>query len=308
MKGTAAAASASSCATALPPLMLVRKRLGDVRRHREVEAVHHRHERGTLPLLQARIVGEFVPDRRSLAALVVVRREDPAAPDRASARDRTGCRTARSDRRSAGRCGRSPPKSSVSPVNSRSSTSRHIESAVWPGVCSTCSRSLPTAIISPSPTRMSTKGAGLGPMHDHRDAQLSRELPGRGEVIGMGVRVDQVVDAQPVARGEREVVVDLAELRIDQRRHAGVRAADEVRLAAAGGYLFEDHSATPRFVGSAGASQFRAPGRCARTQRPAPRFSPSPWPSSRPRRPRSDSAPRRLRARRRRSAGGCCTG
>jgi alpha-amylase/alpha-mannosidase (GH57 family) len=48
-----------------------------------------------------------------------------------------------------------PPMSSVSPVNRRSSTCRHIESRVWPGVWIACRRSRPTAIISPSPMRMS---------------------------------------------------------------------------------------------------------------------------------------------------------
>jgi hypothetical protein len=49
----------------------------------------------------------------------------------------------------------------VSPVNTLSSICRHIESLVWPGVCITCKRSRPSISISPSPMRMSTKGAAL---------------------------------------------------------------------------------------------------------------------------------------------------
>ena len=53
------------------------------------------------------------------------------------------------------------------------------------------------------------------------------------EVIGVRVGVDQVTDAQAVARGEAQIAVDLADLRIDQRGRAGVGAAEEIRLAAA---------------------------------------------------------------------------
>jgi hypothetical protein len=96
-------------------------------------------------------------------------------------------------------------------------------------------------IISPSPIRMSTKGAGTRSVHHHRHASLPRELPGRREMVGVGVGVDQVADAQAVTGGERNIVVDLADFRIDQRRTAatGLAAADQVRLAAASGDLFD---------------------------------------------------------------------
>ena len=120
------------------------QRLGEVRRHRQVEAAHHLDERGAVALLQARVVGDLLADRRVAAALVVVRRIDLAARGRASAAFRTGCRTAPPGS-PVGRSVRPvPPISSVSPVKTRSSATRHIESRVWPGVCSTCSRSLPT--------------------------------------------------------------------------------------------------------------------------------------------------------------------
>ena len=50
---------------------------------------------------------------------------------------------------------------------------------------------------------------------------------------------------RPFARRQREVAVDLAQLRIDQRRRAGLVAADEVGLAPAGGDLLEDHDRVP---------------------------------------------------------------
>ena len=64
-------------------------------------------------------------------------------------------------------------------------------------------------------------------------------------MIGVGVGVDDEADAQAVARRQAEVAVDLARLGIDQRAGAGVGAADQVRLAAAGGDLLEDHGAIP---------------------------------------------------------------
>ena len=67
----------------------------------------------------------------------------------------------------------------------------------------------------------------------------------RREVIGVGVGVDDEADAQAVARRQAEVAVDLARFGIDQRAGTGVGAADEVRLASAGGDLLEDHGAIP---------------------------------------------------------------
>ena len=40
-------------------------------------------------------------------------------------------------------------------------------------------------------------------MHHHGYAELPRQLPCRGEVVGVRVRINQVMDAQPVASGER---------------------------------------------------------------------------------------------------------
>jgi hypothetical protein len=70
-------------------------------------------------------------------------------------------------------------------------------------------------------------------------------------MIGVRVRVDDVVDAQPVARSKREIPIDLADLRIDERGRARVRAANEVRLATAGSNLFEEHR-RPRDSGQNG--------------------------------------------------------
>src|SRR3569623_1625144 len=81
-------------------------------------------------------------------------------------------------------------------------------------------------------------------LHRHLAVRLG-ELARRGEVVGMGLGVDHVADVQPVARGQRAVAVDLADLGIDQRRAQRVGATDQIGLAPAGGYLLEDHRRSP---------------------------------------------------------------
>ena len=88
-------------------------------------------------------------------------------------------------------------------------------------------------------------GRRAGAVHHGHRAELLGEPARRREVVGVGVGVDDEADAQAVARRQREVAIDLAHLGIDQRAGAGVGAADEVRLAAPGGDLLEDHSRPP---------------------------------------------------------------
>jgi hypothetical protein len=78
-------------------------------------------------------------------------------------------------------------------------------------------------------------------MHDDRHAQLAPDLLGGGEMIRVRMRIDDVVKPQPVAGRERLIAIDLADLGIDERRRAAVRATDEIGLAAAGRDLFEQH-------------------------------------------------------------------
>ena len=62
----------------------------------------------------------------------------------------------------------------------------------------------------------------------------------------MGVRVDDEADAQAITRRQSQVAIDLARFGVDERAGAGVGAADQVRLAPAGGDLLEDHVRPPR--------------------------------------------------------------
>jgi hypothetical protein len=52
------------------------------------------------------------------------------------------------------------------------------------------------------------------------------------KVIGMRVRVDDVLNAQIVSGGKRQVTADLAEFRIDPGSNASVAVPDEIGLTA----------------------------------------------------------------------------
>ena len=95
--------------------------------------------------------------------------------------------------------------------------------------------------MSPSSTRSERTAQGDSAVHDDGHAEPQPELGVRREVVGVRVRVDEIMDAQPVAGRAREVTVDLPQLGIDQHCRAGVGAADEIRLAPARGDLLEDH-------------------------------------------------------------------
>ena len=82
---------------------------------------------------------------------------------------------------------------------------------------------------------------GTFAMHHHGHAELLRQLPCPGKVVGVRVRIDQVTDAQPVARGEAKIAVNLARLRIDHYGRACLAAAEQIGLTTAGSNLLEDH-------------------------------------------------------------------
>ena len=74
-----------------------------------------------------------------------------------------------------------------------------------------------------------------------------REPPVAGHVVGVVVRLEDVLDPHADVAREAQVLVDL-ELRIDDRRDAAVLVPDEVRRAAevVVGDLAEDHASRPR--------------------------------------------------------------
>src|SRR5215831_5366793 len=79
-------------------------------------------------------------------------------------------------------------------------------------------------------------------MHHRRHVEGPCELIRGREMIRMCVRVDDVVHAHALTRGNAEIAVDLADFGIDDRGRAGLAAGDEVRLASACRDLFEYHT------------------------------------------------------------------
>src|ERR1700685_1957493 len=84
---------------------------------------------------------------------------------------------------------------------------------------------------------------GAPAVHLNRYAQSPRELLGRRKMVGMGMSVDQVLNTQALTCSHRCVVIDQGDFRIDEHRHATLRTADQVGLAAAGAEPFEYHNA-----------------------------------------------------------------
>ncbi len=240
MNGTLAAASASIWATVLPPLMLVRSAsvtcVGILRLRLRIISTNAARSRtcsrGLPAISSARV--EWLRPLYSCAGCTL------------SAGSRRSTRLKRLSYSAPGSpLGRSvrpvAPIRSVSPVNSRSSTVRHIESRVCPGVCSTLSRRASHRQHLTVIEREIDERRGARAVHDDGDIEPRGELLRRGEVIGVRVGVDQVVDAQSAARRRRQVTVDQADLRIDERAGAALGATDQVRLAAPGAELLEDH-------------------------------------------------------------------
>jgi hypothetical protein len=69
-------------------------------------------------------------------------------------------------------------------------------------------------------------------VHHDRDTELSGELVCGGEVIGVGVGIDEIPDAQTVPRRQCEVGVNVADLGIDQRGNRRFIATHQIRLTA----------------------------------------------------------------------------
>ncbi len=246
-------------------------------RHREIEVAHHRDELGPVALLQPRIRGKLLRDRRVALALVVVRRvhrerrvelqqlvEEAVVERLRVAAGKVGAAGGPDEQRVAGE--RAVLRDEAHRVARVPRGMQHPQPQL--------SHGQHLAVVEAHVHERRRARA----MHHHRYGEPSRELPRPGEVVGMRVRVDQVPDPQAVPRRERDVAVDLAQLRIDQRARAGVGAADEVGLAAAGGDLLEDHCrVTP---GEARATLTRRPDR-HNPRRPV-FIRPPPPPRSRP--------------------------
>src|SRR5690349_6738437 len=76
----------------------------------------------------------------------------------------------------------------------------------------------------------------------------------------MGVRVDDVAQAKAVLRGERDIAIELVEVRIDDHAGATFVIADQVRQATAASDLFEEHQASSSSISGIAAYAARHAG------------------------------------------------
>ena len=86
-------------------------------------------------------------------------------------------------------------------------------------------------------------GRGAEAVHDDGHAEDARQLPPGREMIGMSVGVDDVADMHPMPVGEPDIMIDLAQLRIDEHGGMCALAAHKIGLAPAGRDLLENHIA-----------------------------------------------------------------
>ena len=215
-----------------------------MRRHREVEVAHHLDERRASALLQPRVGRDLLADRGVALALVVVRGVDlEHGVELEQALEQARVQRLRVAGRKIGAPGAADEErvAGEDPVlgdqaHRVARVPRRVQH-LQPQVA----HDQQLAVVEAHADERRRARA----VHDHRHVEPSCELARAREVIGVGVRVDQVADPQALARRERDVAVDLAQLGIDDRRGAGVGVADEVGLATAGCDLLEDHGGAP---------------------------------------------------------------
>src|SRR4030088_2877793 len=82
-------------------------------------------------------------------------------------------------------------------------------------------------------------------MHRNGYVEFPGKLLGGGKMVGVGMRINQVVDAQTVTRGQRDVAVNQADFWIDERCCATFGATNQVGLTASGSETFEYHLRPP---------------------------------------------------------------
>ena len=149
----------------------------------------------------------------------------PAAPSRGS--------TARSGRATSPTKSESPLSTATgSPPRSASRSRNEVCSGRWPGVwIASIETDSPSSSVQPSAKRL-VLVLGLGQLADvDRRPGRPRQPAVAGDVVGVVVGLQHVLDPHPVQAGEVDVGVDVP-LRIDHRGDAGRRVADQVGGAA----------------------------------------------------------------------------
>ena len=142
------------------------------------------------------------------------------------------------------------PTNSESPVSTAhgscpraaSISTNAVCSGRWPGVCSARTTTRPAR----APSRPRTARARTRPRRARGRGQRAgrrREPPVAGDVVGVVVGLEDVLDRDAQVAGEAQVLADV-QPRVDDRRDARVLVADQVRRAAEilVGDLPEDHA------------------------------------------------------------------
>ncbi len=134
--------------------------------------------------------------------------------------------------------------------------------------------------------RLVRVGRAGDPVDVDRRAGGLGQPPVAGHVVGVGVRLQDVRDLHPGEAGQAQVLVHL-EPRVDDRRHAGVLVADQVRGAAqvVVDELAEDHGRLPSGPGVIQLPRpaVHRPPRLRPALRPAARSAPARRPAPPPR-------------------------
>ena len=131
------------------------------------------------------------------------------------------------------------PTNSVSPVSTAHGSSPRavsisanaVCSGRWPGVCSARTRTRPSSSSQPSSNGSWSIVRPRVAVDVDRRAGRRGEPAVAGDVVGVVVRLEDVLDRHAHVARQLQVLVDL-ELRVDDRREAGVLVADQVRGAA----------------------------------------------------------------------------
>src|ERR1700733_11225580 len=211
-----------------------------MRGHRKVEVLHHLDKGASVDLLQPRVIGQLLADGRVRTPLVFVCRKylqlwielqysgEQTIVERCSV--------------AAGQI------SAPSGSDEQRVTSEHaVRDVQTHGVArvARCMESLKSQPANhqqfPSLHSQIDEWCRAGVMHHHRHIELARELLSSGEMIRMCMGIDEIPEAQTILCGQRGVAVDLAELRVDQRRSTGLLTADDIGPAAAGRHCFKYH-------------------------------------------------------------------
>jgi hypothetical protein len=82
-------------------------------------------------------------------------------------------------------------------------------------------------------------------MHSNGYVEFPGKLLGSGKMVGVRMRINQVVDAQTVTRGQRDVAINQADFWIDERCCTTFGATNQVGLTSPGSETFEYHLRPP---------------------------------------------------------------